>query len=169
VLLSNSDCDLDYTKDEDDRRRISGLIKTLGGMTTSWTSTKQHTVSLSRSEAEYQALSECVQEAVFTKNLVEELTVQRKPAIIYEDSLGTIFLVKNQQVSARTKHIDIRHHFMRDLQGKKELDVRFKRSEKNSADIMTKNTPRDTHDKHTQQVRHGALPSGRRMINSMAP
>jgi hypothetical protein len=73
---------------------------------------------------EYQALSECVQEAVITQNLVEELTGQRKPTIIYEDNLGTIFLVKNQQVSSRNKHIDIRHHFMR------ELDVRFKRSEK---------------------------------------
>jgi hypothetical protein len=95
---------------------------------------------------------------VFTQNLVEELAGQRKPAIIYEDNLGTIFLVKNQQVSSRTNHIDIRHHFMRDLQDKKELDVRFKRSENNSADIMTKNTPMEIHDKHTQQVRDGALP-----------
>jgi hypothetical protein len=90
-------------------------------MTTNWTSKKQHTVSLSSSEAEYQALSECVQEAVFTQNLVEELTSQRKLAIIHEDNLGTIVLVKNQQVSARTKHIDIRHHFIRDLQHKKEM------------------------------------------------
>jgi hypothetical protein len=57
------------------------------------------------------------------------LTGERKPAIIYEDNLGAIFLVKNQQVSARTKHIDIRHHFMRELQAKKDLDVRLKRSE----------------------------------------
>jgi hypothetical protein len=57
-----------------------------------------------------------------------ELTGERKPAIIYEDNLGEIFLVKNQQVSARTKHIDIRHHFMREVQAKKDLDVRFKRS-----------------------------------------
>jgi hypothetical protein len=47
---------------------------------------------------------------------------------------------------------------MRDLQDKKELDVRFKRSENNLADIMTKNTTRDFHDKHTQHVRNGALP-----------
>jgi hypothetical protein len=129
-------------------------------MATNWTSKKRHTVSLSSSEAEYQVLSECVQEAVFTQNLVEKLTGQKKPAIIYEDNLGTIFpfLVKNQQVSSRTKHIDTRHHFTRDLQDKKELDVRFKRSENNSADIMTKNTTRDVHDKHTQQVRDGTLP-----------
>jgi hypothetical protein len=47
---------------------------------------------------------------------------------------------------------------MRDLQDKKELDVRFKRSENNSADIMTKNTMRDVNDKHTHQVRDGTLP-----------
>jgi hypothetical protein len=100
-----------YAKDENDRP-----INTLGGMTNNWTSKKQNTVSLSSSEAEYQALSECVQESVFTPNLVEELTGKRKLAIIYEDNLGTIFLVKNQQVSSRTNHIDIRYHYMRDLQ-----------------------------------------------------
>jgi hypothetical protein len=99
-----------------------------------------------------------VQESVFTQNLVEELTGKRKPAIIYEDNLGTIFLVKNQQLSSRTKHIDIRHHCMRDLQDNQALDVRFKRSENNSTDIMTKNKTREDHDKHTQQIRSGTLP-----------
>jgi hypothetical protein len=160
VLQSISDCDSDYAKDESDRKSISGQINTLGGMTTNWTSKKQNTVSLlSSSAAEYQALSECVQESVFTQNLIEELTGKRKPAIIYEDNLGTIFLVKNQQVSSRTKHIDIRHHhYMRDLQDNKALDVRFKRSENNSADIMTKNTTREVLDKHTHQISNSTLP-----------
>ena len=87
------------------------------------------------------------------QNLLMELTGEKKPAIIYEDNLGAIFLVKNQQVSARTKHIDIRHHYMRELQAKKDLDERFKRSEENSADIMTKNTTRDIHEKHTQEYK----------------
>jgi hypothetical protein len=99
-----------------------------------------------------------VQEAVFTQNLLMELTGERKPAIIYEDSLaGAIFLVKNQQVSARTIHIDRRRHFMRELQAKKDLDVRFKRSEENSADIMTMNTTRDIQEKHTKRIRNGTL------------
>jgi hypothetical protein len=68
VLQSISDCDTDYAKDENDTRSISGRINTLGGMTTNWTSKKQQTVSLSSSEAEYQALTECVQESVFTQN-----------------------------------------------------------------------------------------------------
>jgi hypothetical protein len=111
-------------------------------------------------EAEYQALSECVQEAVFTQNLVMELTRERKQVIIYEDTLGAIFLVKNQQVSSRTKHIDIRHHFMRDLQAKKDLD-RFKRSDENSLDIMTKNTTRYIHKKHTKKEWDFSILEGR--------
>jgi hypothetical protein len=78
VLQSISDCD---AKDVNDRRSISGRINTLRGMTTNWTSKKQQTVSLSSSEAEYQALSECVQESVFTQNLEQELTgVKKKEA-----------------------------------------------------------------------------------------
>jgi hypothetical protein len=56
---------------------VSGQINTLGGMLTNSTSKKQQTVSLSSLEAEYQALSECTQEAVFTRNLVKELTGQK--------------------------------------------------------------------------------------------
>jgi hypothetical protein len=74
VLQSISDCETDYAEDENDRRSVSGRIKTLGGMTTNWTSKKQHTASLSSSEAEHQALSEYTQEAVFN----EELTGQKK-------------------------------------------------------------------------------------------
>lgn len=156
-LTSISDCDSDYANDPKDRKSISGRINTLGGMITSWTSKKQRTVSLSSSEAEYQALSECVQEAMFTKNLVKEITGEEHTAIIYEDNSGTIFLVKNQQVSARTKHIDIRHHYMRNLQKDKHIDIRFKRSENNSSDIMTKNTTKEIHEKHSERIRNGTL------------
>jgi hypothetical protein len=102
-------------------------------------------------------LSEGVQEAVFTQNLVMELTGGRKPTIIYEYNLGAILLVKNQQVSSRTKHIDKRHHFMGDMQAKKGLDVRVKRSDDNSADIMTKNTTRNKHKKRINKIRNGTL------------
>jgi hypothetical protein len=86
-----------------------------------------------------------------------QLTGGKKTAIIYEENLGTIFLVKNQQVSSRTKHIDIRNHFMRDLQEEQDLDVRFKRSENNSVDIITKNTTREVHEKHSKSIRKGNL------------
>jgi hypothetical protein len=58
----------------------------------------------------------------------------------------------------RKEHMDIRHQYMRDLHDSKALDVRFKGSENNSVDIMTKNTTRKISDKHTQQIRNGTLP-----------
>ena len=156
-LRSISDCDSNYARDENDRKSISGRINTLGGMITNWTSKKQSTVSLSSTEAEYQALSECVQEAMFTQSLIQELTGECNTAIIYEDNIGAIFLVKNQQVSARTKHIDVRHHYMRDLHESKHIEVRFKRTDKNSSDILTKNTPKAIYEKHASAIRDGTL------------
>jgi hypothetical protein len=126
-------------------------------MITNWTSKKQGTVSLSSTEAEYQALSECTQEAIFTQNLITEITGEMKTAIIYEDNLGAIFLLKNQQISQRTKHIDIRHHYMRNLMEDKRIEVRFIRSEENAADIETKNTDGKTFEKHTASIRNGIL------------
>jgi hypothetical protein len=156
-LRSISLCDSDYAKSEDDRKSISGRINTIGGMITNWTSKKQSTVALSSTESEYQSLSECAQEAMFTQNLIYEITGVRLMAIIYEDNLGAIYLTRNQQVSARTKHIDIRHHYMRDLLMEKRMDIRFIRSEDNSSDICTKNTPRDLHEKHSTMIRDGTL------------
>jgi hypothetical protein len=98
---------------------VSGRINTVGGTISNWTSKKQGSVTFSSTEAEYYALSECAQEAIFTQNLLMELTKMRQTAIIYEDNLGDIFLTKNQQLSQRTKHRDIRQHFLRNL-----VDVR---------------------------------------------
>jgi hypothetical protein len=61
------------------------------------------------------------------------------PGIIYEDNEGAIFLAKNQQVGMRTKHIDVKYHFIRDLVADNYLDLRYVRSEDNYADLMTKN------------------------------
>jgi hypothetical protein len=135
-------------------------------MITSWSCKKQGTVALSSTEAEYNGLSECAQESLFTQSLIYELTGERLPAIIYEDNIGAIYLVKNQQVSARTKHINISHHYLRDLHGTKRLIVRFKRSKDNSSDIMTKNTPRAIHLQHTKSIRPGMLTCWREDVKS---
>ena len=168
-LRSISDCDSNYARDENDRKSISGRINTIGGMITNWTSKKQATVSLSSTEAEYQALSECVQESIFTQSLLLELTGIFKTAIIYEDNLGAIFLTKNHQVSSRTKHIDVRHHYMRDLHESKHIEVRFKRTDNNSSDILTKNTPRAVFDKHATEIRNGTLSCWKEDVKADSP
>jgi DNA-binding transcriptional regulator YdaS (Cro superfamily) len=84
-------------------------------MITSWSSKKQATVSLSSTEGEYIATSGSVEEAMFIQSLIKELTEELRPAVIYVRNLRAIFLSKNQQLSARTKHIDVRRHFTGNL------------------------------------------------------
>ena len=125
-LISISYKNSDYATNSQDRKSISGRINTMGGMITNWSSKKQNTVSLSSTEAEYQALSQCAQETMFTTNLIEEITgTNTTPGIIYEDNLGAMFLAKNAQVSARTKQIDVRHHFIRELLEQKKIQLKF--------------------------------------------
>ena len=69
------------------------------------------------------------------------------PGIIYEDNEGAIFLAKNRQVGMRTKHIDIKYHFIRELIGRNFLDIRYVRSEDNYADLTTKNVGNEIFDK----------------------
>ena len=70
---------------------------------------------------------------------LQELGIGKMPGIIFEDNEGAIFLAKNQQVGMRTKHIDVKYHFIRDLVSDGYLDLRYVRSEENYADLMTKN------------------------------
>lgn len=113
-LRSQIFVDSNYETNTETRRSISGYIATIGGMISGWMSKMQRTVTLSSTEAEYVALALSVQETLFQNHLLEELGVGKKPGIVYEDKIGAIFLVENSQVGARTKHIDVRYHFMRE-------------------------------------------------------
>ena len=147
-------CDADWAKDSS-RKSISGRIGTVGGMLVSWQSARQNCVTLSSTESEYVSLANCCQEAVFVRNLIKELTNFEKLAIVFEDNVGAIFLVKNQQVGPRTKHIDIRAHWIRGLSGQVKID--FVRSEDNVADILTKNLALKEFDKHASNIFKGNI------------
>jgi len=99
--------DADYASDKQDRKSISGRISMLGGMIVGWSLKKQQTVSLSSCESEYIAYGEGCQEVLFMNQLLEELLNKPMSATVYGDNQGALFLVKNLQVSQRTKHIDI--------------------------------------------------------------
>lgn len=100
-------------------------------------SKSQPTPALSSSEAEYYATSAATQEALFIQMILKELLGEDKvkvPAMIYNDNMGSIFLVNNQQMSTRTKHIDIKHHFIRHHQEEGNTSVKFIRSDIRSYD-----------------------------------
>jgi hypothetical protein len=129
--------DLNYATNTDDRRSITGAIFTVGGTITNWISKTQGSVILSSSsEAEYAVIVTAAQEVRFTHQLLEQIMSCVLPAIIYEDNTGATFLVKNQQVGQRKKHISIRAHFIRDLWNQGHLDVQFVHSEDNESDIV---------------------------------
>jgi hypothetical protein len=149
--------DSNYATNTDDRRSVTGAIFTVGGTITNWISKTQGSVTLSSSEAEYVAIATAAQEVRFTQQLLEEIMSCVLPAIIYEDNTGAIFLVKNQQVGQRTKHISIRAHFIRDLWNQGHLDVQFVRSEDNESDICTKNVTEKILAIFSPHIRNGTL------------
>jgi len=100
-------CDADYAKCPDTRKSIGGEIHTLGGCLTAFSSRGQNTVSMSSCESEYKSACSTSKEMKFQQMLLEEIASVNLPGIIFEDNRGTIFLVKNKQVSQRTKHLDV--------------------------------------------------------------
>ena len=113
-LRTISYCDSSYGDCKDTRRSTMGEVHTIGGSITSWRSQRQKIVTQSSSEAEYVTLSEAAKEQKFTQMLLEEIAEVEIPGYIYGDNEASIFLAKNKQVSNRTKHIDIRQHFIRE-------------------------------------------------------
>src|SRR5882762_1084544 len=89
-----------------------------------WKSKKQTIIAMSSTESEYVALSEAGREAFWLRNLFDELGFpQMGPTVIKSDNEGSVILSHNPQFHARTKHIEIRHHWVRDLVNDKILDV----------------------------------------------
>ena len=128
----------------ENRKSISGYLFTLGSNLVSWASKRQATTALSTTEAEYVAASSAVQKAVWLRLLLNSLGFkQGKPTTINEDNQGCIALSKNPKYHARTKHIDIKHHFIRDLVTANQIDLSYCASHKMVADIMTKPLPKE--------------------------
>ena len=149
--------DANYATNPDDRRSIASAIHTIGGTLINWTSRKQGSVTLSSTEAEYVSISSHCQETIFIQSLLDEISTSTKPAIIYEDNMGCIYLTKNYQVGTRTKHIDVRHHYIRDHIENGSVEVRFVRSDNNESDICTKNLPEKFFMKHAINLMNGTL------------
>jgi len=131
-------CDADFAADPDRRRSITGMVFTLGGNTISWKSGLQRVVALSTTESEYMSLTEAVKEAVWLKGLLKEFGYNQKSVEIFCDSQSAIALSKNNVHHERTKHIDVKCHYIREIIASGDIDVVKISTEKNPADIFTK-------------------------------
>ena len=140
--------DADWAGDQDDRHSTTGNLFLMSGGTISWLSKKQPGVTLSTAEAEYVALSTATQEAVWLRRMLAELQVKPgDPTVIMEDNTGAIAIAKNPVSHSRTKHIDIRYHYVREAVQDNLINLRYCPTEEMTADVLTKSLPRERFEK----------------------
>lgn len=129
--------------DSETGRSTSGYAFFCGGTGVSWCSKKQDSVSLSTTEAEYKASALAAQECIWLRRLVEDLhSPVSEPTIMYGDNQGALKLALNPTCHARTKHIELEHHFIREKVLEGSINVLEVRSQDNVADIFTKSLQR---------------------------
>lgn len=130
--------DSDWAGCPDTRRSTMGYCIFLGENLVSWAAKKQVTVSQSSTEAEYKALSTATSELMWISYLLRDIGIPLSSIRIYSDNMGATQLAANPIFHARTKHIEVSYHFLRDLVCKGLLSVHFVRSSNQLADIFTK-------------------------------
>lgn len=132
-------CDADWAGDLDTRRSTSGQVFLMANGSISWRSKRQTSVSLSTAEAEYIALCSASQEAIWLKRLLGEIGFdQSEPITILEDNQSAIAMSKNPTSHDRTKHIDIKFHFVRNAINESLIKLVYCPTDEMVADILTK-------------------------------
>ena len=140
--------DADWAGDINDRKSTSGYVFMLSGGAVSWSSKKQKCVALSTAEAEYVALSSAAQESIWLRQLITELgSPPEEPTLIFEDNQSAIAMTKNPQFHGRAKHIDIKHHFIREQVSQGNVKLEYCPTTEMTADILTKGLSRESFDK----------------------
>jgi hypothetical protein len=146
--------DSEFAGDRETRKSVYGYVTYYCGAPISWKSKTGNSVTLSSTEAEYYASSEAAKELIFIKNIIEGMKEDKNlhlPMKLRIDNTGAIYLANNQTTGQRTKHIDIRTHFVRNMIIEGIIKTLFVKSEDNTADVFTKNVSEDLFIKHTDK------------------
>jgi hypothetical protein len=130
--------DSDWAGDVDSRRSTSAYVFTMFGGAISWMSKRQPVVALSTTEAEYMAATHACKEAIWLRRLCSDIGVDAGKITISCDSQSAICLAKNPTFHARTKHIDVQFHFVRDMVEDGKVNLEKVDTAKNVADALTK-------------------------------
>jgi hypothetical protein len=145
--------DASYADDFDTRRSTAGYGVWMAGGLVSWSSKRQPTVALSTTEAEYMSMTRAVQQVIWMHSFLNEVGLpQELPFTIYGDNTPAIALTKNTKGHARAKHIDVRYHYIRERVNDGHLQIEHVPSDKNLADIFTKQLPRVTHQYLSREI-----------------
>jgi hypothetical protein len=136
--------DSDWAGDHKNRRSTSGYAFLLAGGAISWSSKHQSTVALSSAEAEYMALAQTTQEAIYLRGILEDIGFYPKePTKIYSDNQSSIKIASNQITRNRTKHIAAKYHFTREQIENSKIILEYIPTEFMAADSLTKSVKRN--------------------------
>jgi hypothetical protein len=130
--------DADWAGNADDRKSTSGGCFYVGNNLVAWMSRKQSSISLSTAEVEYIAAGSYCTQLLWMKKLLCDYGFVQETMIINYDNTSAINISKNPVQHSRTKHIDIRHHFIRDLVESRVVSLSFIPTDNQLADILTK-------------------------------
>ncbi len=131
--------DASWANDSQSSKSRSGYVFMLAGAAVSWRSQKQSLVATSSTEAEYYGIAECMKEAIYLRQLMEQLGLDvSEPTVVYEDNKPAIHIATNSMTTGRSKHFRIRMHFIRDELQKRTAQLKYCNTSAMAADIMTK-------------------------------
>ncbi|GJV71392.1 retrovirus-related pol polyprotein from transposon TNT 1-94 [Tanacetum coccineum] len=127
----------------DSRRSTSGSAQFLGDRLVSWSSKKQRSTAISTTEAEYIAMSGCCAQILWMRSQLKDYGFDFNKIPLYCDNKSAIALCCNNVQHSRSKHIDIRHHFIREQVENRVVELYFVETNYQLADILTKALPRE--------------------------
>lgn len=133
--------DSDYAGHVDNRKSTTGYVFTFTGGAISWISRLQRCTALSTTEAEYIAATEACKEAIWLSRLVGDLGFSGDIPSLHCDSQSAIMLAKNPVFHQKTKHIDVKYHYIGEVLDDKLLELVKIHTDDNPADLFTKNLP----------------------------
>ncbi|CAM8935603.1 unnamed protein product [Rhodiola kirilowii] len=139
--------DADFAGDRTDRKSTSGMAQFLGSCLVSWGSKKQNSMALSTTEAKYIAAAACCAQILWLRNQLSDFNLHFHQVPIFCDNTSAISIAKNPVQHGKSKHIEIKHHFLRDCVEKELVTINFCRSEDQVADIFTKSLHKDAFEK----------------------
>nr|GEY06687.1 retrovirus-related Pol polyprotein from transposon TNT 1-94 [Tanacetum cinerariifolium] len=134
--------DADHAGCQDTRRSTSGSAQFLGDKLVSWSSKKQQSTAISTTEAEYIAMSGCFTQILWMRSQLTDYGFDFNKILLYYDNRSAIALCCNNVQHSRSKHIDIRHHFIREQVERGVVELYFVTTDYQLADIFTKVLPR---------------------------
>ena len=130
--------DSDYAGCKVDRKSTSGTCQMLGRSLVAWSSKKQNSISLSTAEAEYISAGSCCAQLLWMRQTLKDYGLSLNHIPLLCDNESAIKIANNPVQHSRTKHIDIRHHFLRDHVCKGDIELKHVRTDDQLADIFTK-------------------------------